>query len=291
MSTVLFGGFGRLFRVSLAAGFLSAAGPVFAQTPAPVDPSTVVATVNGESLTEREVQLALDELAPGAAIDEQKREQLIGFLINVKLVAQAAKEKKLPDSQDFQDKLAFLRDKALMQTYLENIGDEAVTDEALKKVYDETVKDVKPEQEVRARHILVETEDDAKKVAERIAKGEDFATVAKEASTDPGSGAEGGDLGFFTKEQMVPEFADAAFKLDAGQVSAPVKSQFGWHIIKVEEKRERPIPQFDEVRSQIEDFVRKRAQEEAVKKLLDQAKIERVGGPKKEEPAAEPPAK
>jgi peptidyl-prolyl cis-trans isomerase C len=278
----------------VTACLISAAAPAWAQTPEapkPADPNAVVATVNGETLTEREVQLALDELAPGAAIDDQKREQLIGFLINVKLVAQAAKQQNVPDSQDFQDRLAFLRDKALMQTYLEGVGKTAVTEDEVRKVYEETVKDVKPEEEVRARHILVETEDAAKKVAERIAKGEDFAAVAKEASTDPGSGAEGGDLGFFTKEQMVPEFAEAAFKLEPGKVSEPVKSQFGWHIIKVEEKRQRPIPQLDEVRGQIEDFVRKRAQEEAVKKLLDQAKIERVGGPKKEEPAAEPPAK
>jgi peptidyl-prolyl cis-trans isomerase C len=292
------GGLGRVLRVLAAASYIAIAAPALAQAPAPaegaaksIDLDAVVATVDGQPLTERDVQLALEELAPGGGpIDEQKRQQLIGFLINVKLVAQAAEKAKVGDNPQFAARLAFLREQALMKTYLEKIGNEAVTDEAVQKVYAETVKEMKPEQEVRARHILVETEEEAKAIAERLAKGEDFAAIAKEASKDPGSGAEGGDLGFFTKEQMVPEFAEAAFKLEPGKVSEPVKSQFGWHVIKVEEKRERPVPPLEEVRAQIEDYVRKRAQEEAVKKLLDEAKIERAATEKKpEQPAA--PAK
>jgi peptidyl-prolyl cis-trans isomerase C len=291
-------GFGRFARAFAAASFVLAASAAVAQTPppaaapaAPVDPNAVVATVDGEKLTERDVQVAIDELAPGgaAAVDDQKREQIIGFLINVKLVAKAAEKEKLGDGPDFETRMKFLHDKALMQAYLEKLGKDGVTEDAVKKVYNDTVKEIKPEQEVHARHILVETEEDAKKAAERLAKGEDFAVVAKEMSKDPGSGAEGGDLGFFTKEQMVPEFADAAFKMEPGKVSEPVKSQYGWHIIKVEEKRDRAVPKLEEVRSQIEDYVHKKAQEDAVKKLLDNAKVERVGGPKKaEEPAPAP---
>jgi peptidyl-prolyl cis-trans isomerase C len=286
--------FGRFARAFAAASFVLAATAAIAQTPppaAPVDPDAVVATVDGEKLTERDVQIAIDELTPGggAAVDDQKREQIIGFLINVKLVAKAAEKEKLGEGAEFETRLKFLRDKALMQAYLEKLGKEGVSEEAVKKVYDDTIKEIKPEQEVHARHILVETEEDAKKAAERIAKGEDFAVVAKEMSKDPGSGAEGGDLGFFTKEQMVPEFADAAFKMEPGKVSEPVKSQYGWHIIKVEEKRDRAVPKLEEVRGQIEDYVHKKAQEDAVKKLLDEAKVERVGGPKKaEEPAPAP---
>jgi len=287
-------GFGRFARVFAAASFVLAASTAVAQTPPPAkpaDPDAVVATVDGEKLTERDVQIAIEELAPGgtAAVDDQKREQIIGFLINVKLVAKAAENSKLGEGAEFETRLKFLRDKALMQAYLEKLGKDGVTEDAVKKVYQDTVKEIKPEQEVHARHILVETEEDAKKAAERIAKGEDFAVVAKEMSKDPGSGAEGGDLGFFTKEQMVPEFADAAFKMEPGKVSAPVKSQYGWHIIKVEEKRDRAVPKLEEVRSQIEDYVHKKAQEDAVKKLLEQAKVERVGGPKKaEEPTPAP---
>ena len=116
------------------------------------------------------------------------------------------------------------------------------------KVYDDAVKQMGSEQEVHARHILVATEDEAKAIEAELKKGADFATLAKEKSKDPGA-AEGGDLGYFTKDQMVPEFAEVAFKLDKGQISDPVKTQFGWHIIKVEDKRTKPTPTFDEVKA------------------------------------------
>lgn len=288
MMSDLFAGFGRFLRTSAALSLLAAL-PAAAQTPVPPsDPEAVVARVNGEPLTEREVRIALDEIAPGLALDDQKREQVIGFLINVKLVAEAAEKAKLGEGEDFAARLQFLREKALMQVYLEKVGKEAVTEEAVRKLYDDTVKDIKPEQEVRARHILVETEEEAKAAKARLDKGEDFAAVAKEISKDPGSGAQGGDLGFFTKDQMVPEFADAAFRLEPGKVSDPVKSQFGWHIIRVEEKRERAVPKFEEVRPQVEDHLYKKAQEEAVKKLLDQAKVERPNARKPEDSAPAP---
>ena len=137
---------------------------------------------------------------------------------------------------DFKRKLAFLRNKLLMETLLQTEGKAAVTDEAMRKVYDEAVKQMASEKEVRARHILVETEDEAKAILAELKKGADFAELAKEKSKDPGA-AEGGDLGYFTKDQMVPEFAEVAFKLEKGQMSDPVKTQFGWHIIKVEDKR------------------------------------------------------
>src|SRR5215210_9475014 len=141
------------------------------------------------------------------------------------------------------------------------------------------------EQEGRARHILVETEDEAKAVQSQIKGGSDFAELAKQKSKDPG-GSEGGDLGYFSKEQMVPEFANAAFKLENGQVSEPVKSQFGWHIIKVEDKRQKQVPEFDKVKDQIETFVVRKAQSEMVAKLREGAKIERLEAPAVANPAA-----
>src|SRR5258705_2132051 len=107
------------------------------------------------------------------------------------------------------------------------------------------------EQEVPARHILVPTEDEAKAILAEVKKGTDFAELAKQKSKDPGAAAEGGDLGYFGKSQMVPEFAEAAFKMKKGEVSDPVKSQFGWHIIKVEDKRTKPVPAFENVKDQI----------------------------------------
>jgi peptidyl-prolyl cis-trans isomerase C len=246
---------------------------------APVDDNAVVATVDGQPITERELRIATDEIGPslGGMVAEQKREQVLGFLIDIKLAAGAAEKAELGSGPDFQAQLEFLRERALMQSYLDQRGRAAVTPEAVKQIYDETVKELKPEQEVRARHILVETEDEAKAAAERLKKGEDFAAVATELSKDPGSAAEGGDLGFFSQDQMVPEFADTAFKMDAGRVSDPVKSQFGWHIIKVEEKREKPVPTLEQVRDQIEAYISRRAQQEAIQKLREGAKIEQTG--------------
>ena len=146
------------------------------------------------------------------------------------------------------------------------------------KVYDEAIKQVKNEEEVHARHILVPTEDEAKAILAQLKGGADFATLAKEKSKDPGA-AEGGDLGYFTKDQMVPEFAEVAFKLDKGQLSDPVKTQFGWHIIKVEDKRIKPTPTFDQVKGQIENYVAHRAQAQLVENLRSAANVERLDKP------------
>ncbi|HWC91598.1 MAG TPA: peptidylprolyl isomerase, partial [Pseudolabrys sp.] len=110
----------------------------------------------------------------------------------------------------------------------------------------------------------------------RLKKGEDFEKVAKEVTEDPSGKANGGDLGYFTKDQMVPEFAEAAFKLNKGDISEPVKTQFGWHVIKVEDSRVKPPPTFDEVKPQIENYVTRKAQAELVQKLRAEAKIEKL---------------
>jgi peptidyl-prolyl cis-trans isomerase C len=173
-----------------------------------------------------------------------------------------------------------------MEALLQDVGRAALSDEAEHKVYDEAVNQVTNEEEVHARHILVATEDEAKAVLAQLKTGADFATLAKEKSKDPGA-AEGGDLGYFTKDQMVPEFANVAFKLDKGQISDPVKTQFGWHIIKVEDKRIKPTPTFDQVKSQIENYVAHRAQAQFVEKLRSAANIERLDKPAAP-PAADP---
>jgi peptidyl-prolyl cis-trans isomerase C len=165
-----------------------------------------------------------------------------------------------------------------METLLQDTGKAALTDDAMHKVYDEAVKAMPPEEEVHARHILVPTEEEAKEIEAELKKGADFATLAKEKSKDPGA-ADGGDLGYFTKDQMVPAFSDVAFKLDKGQISDPVHTQFGWHIIKVEDKRIKPTPSFDQVKPQLENFVAHKAQAELVENLRKTATIERLDKP------------
>ncbi|MGB7077589.1 MAG: peptidylprolyl isomerase [Xanthobacteraceae bacterium] len=274
-----------LAAVALAA-FLAVPSVARAQ-----DADAVVARVNGVDIRQSDLATAEDEV--GSSIPQmppdQKREYLITYLSDVIIVAQAAEKQNIADRADVKHRIAFERNKVLMESLLQDTGKAALTDDALHKVYDEAVKQMPPEEEVHARHILVPTEDEAKEIEAELKKGADFATLAKEKSKDPGA-ADGGDLGYFTKDQMVPEFSAAAFKLDKGQISDPVHTQFGWHIIKVEDKRIKPTPTFDEVKPQLENYVAHKAQAELVASLRKDATIERLDKPAAVPPAAAPPA-
>ena len=240
----------------------------------------VVARVNGMEIRQSDLTMAEEDVGPQLQQLQQmppeaKRDYLITYLADLLVVSKAADEKKLGDSTEFKRKLTLGRNKLLMESLLAAEAKAAVTDAAMRKVYEEATKQMSAEQEVHARHILVESEDDAKKILADLKKGGDFAAIAKEKSKDPGA-SEGGDLGYFSKDQMVPEFSETAFKLDKGQLSDPVKTQFGWHIIKVEDKRTKPVPEFDKVKDQIETYVSRKAQAELITKLRDTAKVERL---------------
>src|ERR1700754_4010625 len=261
---------------------LLAGQPVRAQ-----DANPVLAKVNGAEIRQSDVALAEEEL--GASLAQMdpatKKDNVLSFLIDMKIVAKAAEDKKVENSEDFKKRLAFTRNRLLMDSLLATEGKAATTDDAMKKVYEEASKQTPGKGGPRARHILVESEDEAKAIVEELKKGADFAELAKKKSKDPGA-SDGGDLGFFTKDQMVPEFSAVALSLEPGKISDPVKSQFGWHIIKVEEKRNRKPPEFDQVKGQIETYVVRKAQAEYVGKLRDGAKIERF-----DQAAAADPAK
>jgi peptidyl-prolyl cis-trans isomerase C len=267
----------RAGALALIAGALIAAlpaGPAWSQS----DP--VVAKVNGVEIHESDLAMAEEDVGQNPQLQampaEARRDYMVSYLADVILAAKAAEGKKVADQKEFKSRLAFIRNKLLMETLLQQEGKTALTPDAMKKVYDEAVKQMGNEQEVRARHILVPTEDEAKTVLAEVKKGTDFAELARQKSKDPGAAAEGGDLGYFGKDQMVPEFAEVAFKLDKGQVSDPVKTQFGWHIIKVEDKRTKPVPEFDKVKDQIETYVTRKAQADYIHKLQETAKIERL---------------
>jgi peptidyl-prolyl cis-trans isomerase C len=236
----------------------------------------VIARVNGVDIKQSDLALAEEDVGADtqAASPEAKREHLISYLADIIMVTQAADKKNLADNPDFKRRLAFLRSKLLMGYELQQEAKTALTDEALKQTYDEAVKSMSGQEEVRARHILVEGEDEAKAILEQLKGGADFAKLAKEKSKDPGA-AEGGDLGYFTKDQMVPEFADVAFKMYPGQLSNPVKTQFGWHVIKVEDKRIKQPPEFEKVKDQIEAYLARKAQSDFIAKLRQSAKVER----------------
>jgi peptidyl-prolyl cis-trans isomerase C len=244
------------------------------------DANPVLAKVNGSEIRQSDMAIAEEELGPSLEKMDpaSKKDNLLAFLIDMKIVAKAAEDKKVEDSDEFKKRLAFARNRLLMDSLLAKEGKAATTDEAMKKVYDDASQQITSEQEVHARHILVPTEEEAKAIEEELKKGADFAELAKKKSKDPGA-SDGGDLGFFTKEQMVPEFSAVAFSLEPGKISDPVKSQFGWHIIKVEEKRNRKPPDFDQVKGQIETYVMRKAQADYVAKLRETAKIERMDQP------------
>ena len=288
-----------LFAALLGAAALLPALPASAQTPAPAAPAAaaaatgddpVLATVNGAEIRRSEVTAATAELSqslPPQITGPARDEYVLGFLIDLTAMAQVAEAEKLDQTEEFKRELAFIRKRLLMQQALEKTTKAAMTPDALKKTYEEALKQQKPEEEAHARHILFRVdpadaaasaaaEQKAKDVEARLKKGEDFATLAKELTEDPSGKEDGGDLGFFTKDQMVPEFADVAFAMKPGDVSAPVKTQFGWHVIKLEEKRTKPVPTFDEVKPQLEQYLAQKAQAEAVQKARDSAKVEKT---------------
>jgi peptidyl-prolyl cis-trans isomerase C len=268
------------------------AAPAAAQTPAPPQPGDpVVARVDGQDIRASDLAIVEEDIGanlPQKMAGEGKRDYLTTFTTDMLLVAKAAEARKIPDGDDFKRRLAYFRNKLLMELLLQAEAKASITDAALHKVYDDATKQMTTEKEVRARHILVESEDDAKAILGELKKGADFEQLAKQKSKD--SGANGGDLGYFTKDQMVPEFSEVAFRLEKGQLSDPVKSQFGWHIIKVEDKRDRSIPEFDKVKDQLESYVSRKAQADLVGKLRADAKIERLEqpAPGPAAPAAEP---
>lgn len=275
---------------SVGAALAQGAAPAPAAAPAAAAASDpVVATVNGTPIRASEVAIAAEDIGAGLPPQlqgPQRDEYILSFLTDMTLIAKAAEALKLDQSPDFQQRLAYLRTKALMETMMTQEAKKAVTDELKRKTYEEFVKSAPAEQEVHARHILVEDEAKAKEIAKKARAGEDFSKLAKENSKD--SAEDGGDLGYFTKEQMVPEFAEAAFKLEKGQVSDPVKTQFGWHVIKVEDKRQKPVPTYEQVQDQVEQYLVRKAQAEMVTKLRADAKIEKAGAPA--QPAAPAPA-
>jgi peptidyl-prolyl cis-trans isomerase C len=269
------------FALLLVAAFIGLA-PVSA---AAADP--VVARVNGVDIKQSDLDFAESEVGP--RLDNyqpaDRKKVLLQYVIENELMAGAGQKDNLDKTESFPSRLAYHQRRALRDAFFDAKISDAVTEAEAKKIFDEKIGQLNPEQEIRARHILVASEEEAKEIAERLKKGEDFAALAKEKSKD--SGAEGGDLGFFTRGQMLKPFEDAAFALDAGAISEPVQTQFGWHIIKVEEKRDQQLPSFDQVKTAIMSQLVQQKAQEVVTGLRDAATIEVVDPELKEsmEPA------
>jgi len=242
--------------------------------PASADPK-VLATVDGAPITDQDLADALADIGPGLPEKmegAERQKYVLDYLVDLKLVAKKAYADKLDQTPDYARHLAYFKDKLAMEALMSSVAKSSATDDAAHKAYDAAAAAQPPEPEVHARHILLASEDDAKKALARVKGGEDFAKVATELSKDPAG--EGGDLGWFTKDRMVPEFSAVAFKLEPGQISDPVKTQFGWHIIKVEEKRMKTFPSYDQLKEQAMRYVSQKAQSELIADLRSKAKIE-----------------
>ena len=262
-------------RLSLTLGTALLAAGLHALPAAAAD-DTVVATVNGQPITEADVKLAEGDLDQQfrQLPEDQRRGAALSALIEIRLMANKAVEKGLDKDAEFQRRMAFLKERALHSAFVEKEVAATVTDEAVRARYDKEMADTKPANEVRARHILVKTEEEAKAIIAELDGGKDFETLAKEKSTGP-SGPNGGDLGYFRAGQMVPEFEAAAFAMEPGSYSKePVKTQFGFHVIKVEDKRAVQPPAFDDVKENVKSLLLRETYFAMAKDIRNAAKVE-----------------
>jgi peptidyl-prolyl cis-trans isomerase C len=238
----------------------------------------VVARVDGKTITEADMRLAEAEIGSdlGSLPDGTKRRVLLEFLIENQLFADAAEKQKLSAGAGFDERMQYWRRRALRDVYFDKSVKDTVSDAETKRFYDQQVGALKPEDEVRARHILVESKDKARELFQKILHGADFAPLAREHSKDPGSKDQGGELGFFSRGQMVPQFEEAAFKLKPGEVGEPFETQFGWHIVKVDERRQRTAPAFDDVRDRVRASMIHRKAQQIASELRGKAQIEYI---------------
>lgn len=250
----------------------------FGAPPSQAQQEKVVAKVNGRDITEADVRFAEAEIGNdlGSIPPEQRRRVLVEYLIENALFAEAGEGEKLGAGAAFDERMKYWQRRALRDAYFDRLVKGAVSEADARKLYDAQVSAAKPQEEVRARHILVDSEAKAKEISAKLGSGGDFAQLAKEFSKDPGSKDEGGDLGYFSLGQMVPQFEEAAFKLKKGDVSEPVQSQFGWHIIKLEDRRQRGAPEFDTIKDRIVASLVHRKAQEVAQSLRDKAKLEYV---------------
>ena len=262
-------------------------GPAVAQTPAPApavdasaaDLSTVVARVGDEEVTLGELMAMRSQLpaqyqqVPLEAIYEP----MLNRAIDQILITRAARASGIAEQDEVKARIEEAADQVIAEAYLTQTITSEITEDALRKRYEETIASQTGEEEAKARHILLDSEEDAQAVIEELDGGADFAKLAQEKSTGP-SAAQGGDLGWFQAGQMVPEFSEAAFALEPGSYTKePVQSQFGWHVILLEEKRTADAPSFEQVHDQLTAEMTRELIQTRLETLRSDAKVERFG--------------
>lgn len=262
---------------TLAAGMMLASGCTKAETP-PAGATKPVAVVNGTPISQDVWQLYVKAShggkTPGELTADEQKEAL-DSLIGLYVGAQEAEKKNLAVGEPGA-RLELIRNSSLTELlFKEFTGDAKPTDEELKAEYDERIAEA-PKNEYHARHILVDDEAAAKGLITQLDQGANFEKLAEENSKDGGSAVQGGDLGWFSPSQMVKPFADAVQQLEPGKYTAtPVQSEFGWHVIKLEESRASSLPSFEQVKDQLVPMVERRKFDDHLKELAKTAKVER----------------
>jgi peptidyl-prolyl cis-trans isomerase C len=283
----------RTATAAAALGALLASVPANAQQPGAQQPAAaqqgakqqgqkaedpVVAKVNGQEIRRSEVDRVIGTLPPQVQMmpPQMILPAVIDQVINGKLIAQQGYKQNLQSTPEVKERLKRAEERFVQEQYLTTQVESRITEERLREAYKKHLDENPPQDEVKARHILVETEDEAKQVIEQLKKGGDFAQISKEKSKDPGAAQQGGDLGWFAKDQMVEPFANAAFAMKPGDLSqSPVQTQFGWHVIKVEDRRKTAAPGFEEMRDDLKGELSETIISEMVDQLRTQATIER----------------
>lgn len=250
------------------------------------DPAKIIATYSGGNVTSEQVMeqfkpmLEMQPQSKGkdfSALDKNMQELLVKSYISQKLIEKEAAKQGIKDKADFKEKLKnklqLVESQLLQQELISSYLKTAVTDKMVDDEYNKLANSMKGQKEVKASHILVNTEEEAKEIKKKLNKGAKFETLAKEFSKDEGSKANAGELGYVMKGQLVPEFESKAFSMKMGEVSDPVKTQFGWHIIKIIDSRDVKVPSKKEATNEIRAKLSNEAVEGYVSKLYDQANV------------------
>ena len=257
---------------ALAAAALAAllAGPALA------DDTEVVATLNGQPITAADLALAETELDQQFAQlpPDQRRIAALTAILEIRLMAQGAEAEGIAEEPEFQRRLDLMRQRLLHAAYIEQVIAGRISEEDLRARYETEIAGLDLDEEVRARHIIVETEEEAAEIIAALDAGGDFEELARERSQD-GAAQQGGDLGYFSRGQMVPEFEEAVFAMEVDSYTAePVQTQFGWHVIKLVDRREQEPPSFSDVQPQLRNLLLREAYYQAVDELRDAADID-----------------
>jgi len=260
--------FASLLLLGLSAPLMAA------ETPA-VTPEAVVATVNGSEITEEMLQVFATQLSRNPGAQPVSRDDALNQLVNIELVTQDAEKHNIDKRPNVIKQLEWQRRSLLVGVSMrEYVTTHPVTDAELKKLYDERMKN-HDGNEYKASHILVEGEADAKAIIAELDKGADFAKLATEKSKDPSGQQNGGDLGWFSPDQMVKPFAEAVAKMKKGEITKkPVQTQFGWHVIRMDDSRKVDPPSFESVKEQLQAHAQNQRVEAYLEDLRKGAKID-----------------